>query len=129
MNKPEYAVTHRVCAAIRGLLIALKQEPHMRVHIGLAVLVLSPSIFISIPSVHVLILSVALILIIVLELVNTAIEATVDLITQSYSTQAKLAKDVAASAVLVMASATISLAIFIYAPAMYNLSIGVLFGH
>ncbi len=54
-------------------------------------------------------------LVISMELINTAIENTVDLITKENNQQAKIAKDVAAGAVLVSAivSSVIGLMIFI----------------
>ena len=63
-------------------------------------------------------------LLFIIELINTSIELTVDLITKRFSYRAKLAKDIASGAVLISALLLIIFAIFIYYPYVYNLIIG-----
>jgi diacylglycerol kinase len=65
---------------------------------------------------------------IILELINTAIETTVDLITRKFSFRAKLAKDVSSGAVLINAILTFAFAVYIYGYDMYNFFIGVFIG-
>ena len=63
-----------------------------------------------------------------MELINTAIETTIDLITRRFSYRAKLAKDMSSGAVLIVATLALIFSIFIYWPSMYNLMVGVFVG-
>ena len=56
-----------------------------------------------------------------LEIVNTAIERTVDLVTKEYEELAKIAKDVAAAAVLVMSMFSVVIGIIIFLPKLINI--------
>ena len=62
-----------------------------------------------------------LVLVISLELVNTAIEAVVDLCTQEYHPLAKIAKDTAAGAVLISAIASVVIGLIIFVPKILSL--------
>ena len=54
--------------------------------------------------------------VIALEIMNTAIETTVDLITMEKNSKAKLAKDASAGAVLVMAIISVIIGLMIFMP-------------
>ncbi len=60
-------------------------------------------------------------LVIALELVNTAVDACVDLVTREMHPLARTAKDVAAGAVLVGAVGSILIGVIIFAPRLYHL--------
>ena len=47
MIKPEYRFLHRISLAIQGLLIAIKRERHMKIHILLAIILLMPLFWIK----------------------------------------------------------------------------------
>ncbi len=89
--------------ALNGLLLSYKTQRHLRFHFGLAVLALIAGLLWRLPRVELLILIGAISLVILCELFNTALEAVVDLVTAEYHPLAKVAKDVAAAAVLVAA--------------------------
>ena len=55
-------------------------------------------------------------MVLALELVNTAIERTVDLVTKDYHDLAKAAKDVAAGAVLIMSMFSVIIGLIIFIP-------------
>lgn len=128
MIKPEYRFLHRISLAIQGLLIAIKRERHMKIHILLAIILLMPLFWIKTSITNIWILSILLTMLFVVELINTAIETTIDLITRRFSYRAKLAKDMSSSAVLMVAAMVLLFSIFIYGPSMYNLVIGVFVG-
>jgi len=129
MNKvPKYNPFHRIWLALIGIFIAIKRERHLKVHIVLSILFLIPLIFLDITTTHAWIMLILVIQLIILELVNTAIELTVDLVTRKFSYRAKLAKDISSGAVLLSAAVTASFAIFIYSADMYNFLIGVFIG-
>lgn len=87
--------------AIEGILYAAKTQRHMRYHFWVAAAILIFSLFLSITKLEFLILAFAILFVLFAEMINTAIEATVDLLSPSYSKLAKIAKDTAAGAVLI----------------------------
>ena len=101
--------------AIQGIKQAVKTERNVKIHITIMILVIIAGIFLKINTQEWIICIILFGLVISLELVNSAIEATVDIAMPEINEKAKVAKDVAAGAVLVsaIASAIIGLIIFI----------------
>lgn len=89
--------------AVEGVLQAVRSQRHMRWHAfaSLAVLVFAPAL--GITPVEFVLLCMAAGMVLVAELLNTSVEAAVDLACSEYSPVARMAKDVAAGAVLVAA--------------------------
>jgi diacylglycerol kinase (ATP) len=73
----------------------------MRIHYAIALLVLILGFVVRLTKLELAVLFFTVSLVIAMELVNTAIEATIDLITDKYHPLAKIAKNVAAGAVLI----------------------------
>lgn len=88
----------------------LHRHRHMRYHFLLGAIVLLVSAVMRVTRVELVVLCVAIAMLIMAELLNTAIETVVDLVTQEYHPLAKIAKDVGGAVVLV-ASVTASLAV------------------
>lgn len=101
--------------AFEGILAGIKEEQNMKIHIIIMILVIIFGIMLKINTTEWIICILLFGLVISMELMNTAIENTVNLITKEKNQQAKIAKDVAAGAVLVSAivSAIIGLMIFV----------------
>ncbi|MCE5191498.1 MAG: diacylglycerol kinase [Actinomycetia bacterium] len=93
--------------AIDGIVYALRTQRNMRIHVIAAAVVLVAALFFRVSRVEFLILVLTIAFVIGTELVNTAIEATVDVATQSFDPIAKVAKDVAAGAVFVSAASAL----------------------
>ncbi|MDO9557165.1 MAG: diacylglycerol kinase [Coriobacteriia bacterium] len=89
--------------AIDGIAYALRTQRNMRIHVGAAMVVLVASLFLRIERAEFLAVVFAVAFVLVTELINTAVEATVDIITDTFEPLAKVAKDVAAGAVFVSA--------------------------
>lgn len=87
--------------AIEGVVHVLRTQRHMRFHFLVLVLVLVVSLTFKLAREEVLILLFTITLVLTAEMFNTAIEALVDLVTQTYHPLAKFAKDIAAGAVLI----------------------------
>ena len=85
--------------AIDGMISALRNEKHMKVHILAAIVIVILAILINASKVEILVISLSVCFVIITELINTAVEALVDLISPERHPLAKLAKDVAAGAV------------------------------
>lgn len=87
--------------AFEGVVFTLRRERNMRVHFLLAFGVLVMALSYDVSRIELIALLLCISLVFVTELINTAVEAAVDLITNEVHPLAKLAKDVAAGAVLV----------------------------
>ena len=86
--------------AIEGILWAVKTQRHMLFHLVTAILVLIGTLLLRLNLQEFALLILAITLVLFAELVNTAIEVTVDLLSPDFHPLAQRAKDVAAGAVL-----------------------------
>ena len=109
--------------AFEGIGAGLK-ERNMRIHCTVAVLVVIFGILLRITVTEWCICLVLFGLIMGLELVNTAVEAVVDLATQDYHPLAKKAKDTAAGAVLIAAIMAAIAGLIIFVPRLL-LAVGI----
>lgn len=89
--------------AVTGILQAMKTEKNLRFQYITAIAVIVLSLFFDFSRLEFLILLVTIALVLITEMLNTAIEKTIDIITRDYHPLAKIAKDVAAGAVLISA--------------------------
>jgi diacylglycerol kinase (ATP) len=87
--------------AIEGILHAAKTQRHLRCHFYSTVAVLVLSYILGVERTDFLIISIAVILVLLAEMINTAIEYVVDMISPEHSEKARIAKDVAAGAVFI----------------------------
>jgi undecaprenol kinase len=102
--------------ALTGIKTALWSERNMRIHFFVSLIVIGCSIFFSISKLEWLFVIVAIGGIFSLELVNTAIERLVDLVTEDYHPLAKQAKDLAAGAVFIYAITAVVIGSIIFWP-------------
>ena len=87
--------------AAEGVIHALRTQRNLWIHFTIAAAVLVAAVGFGVSKLELMVLLVAVTFVLVAELVNTAIEATVDVATTSFDPMAKIAKDIAAGAVLV----------------------------
>lgn len=102
--------------AFEGIFTGIKKEQNMKIHIAVMIFVIIFGIMLKISKTEWIICIILFGLVISMELINTAIENTVDLITKEKNEQAKIAKDVAAGAVLVSAIASAIIGLIIFVP-------------
>ena len=89
--------------AVEGVVHVFRTQRHMRFHFLAMVLVLIVSLVLKLKREEVIVLLFTITLVLAAEMFNTAIEAVVDLVTQTYHPLAKFAKDIASGAVLITA--------------------------
>jgi diacylglycerol kinase (ATP) len=89
--------------AFEGVIHVLRTQRNMRIHFALATAVLILAFSYGVTKLELMALLVAISFVLIAEMVNTAIEATIDLATTSFDPLAKIAKDIAAGAVLIAA--------------------------
>lgn len=97
-----------------GVLHCFRTQLHMRFHFFTLVAVLLAGLLLNLDNRDMLVLVFAVTLVIVSEMFNTAIEAVVDMITENYDPSAKLAKDVAAGAVLLASANAVIAGVLIF---------------
>ena len=95
-----------VNCAIEGIIYGVSTQKHMRHHFLAAILILFTALLLRVSPVEFMLLSLAVSFVLFAELLNTAIEVVVDMISPQFHPLAKVAKDVAAGAVLVAAFGT-----------------------
>ena len=100
--------------AIDGIIYTLKSQRNMKIHYAIAILVLFLTLFLNLSRIEIIAVFFSISLVILSEMFNTAIEKTVDLVTTEYSPLAKIAKDVAAGAVLISALNSIMVAYLVF---------------
>lgn len=89
--------------ALEGIVTGFKKERNMRIHVAAAILVILAGTLLHISAAEWSLCFVLFGMVMALELVNTAVEAVVDLVTEEQKALAKIAKDTAAGAVLIAA--------------------------
>ena len=102
--------------AFDGFLYAVRTQPNFRFHLLATFVVILLGIYFSVSLTEWLILIFTINTVLVAEMVNTSIEAMVDLITLERRADAKVAKDVASAMVLVSAILSITVALIIFLP-------------
>lgn len=89
--------------AVEGIIYSIRTQRNMKIHMIVTILVLTATFFFDLSKVELLILTITITLVIVAEMINTAVECAIDATTNFYHPLAKIAKNVAAGAVLVTA--------------------------
>lgn len=87
--------------AVEGILQAAKTQKHVRYHFFIAAAVLLLSYIVGVSRIEFLLIAISVIAVLMAEMLNTAVEALVDLISPEQREKARIAKDIAAGAVLV----------------------------
>lgn len=107
--------------ATEGLVHVFRTQRHMRFHFVTATIIVLIGAMMQLERTQWFLLYFAMALVFLAELLNTAIEACVDLFTDSYHTLAKIAKDIAAGAVLVATILALIVALLVFFnPANYR---------
>jgi diacylglycerol kinase (ATP) len=92
-----------VNCAIEGILYAVKTQRHMRNHFLIAVVLFTALLIMRVSALEFTLIAICVSFVLFAELINTAIEVAVDLVSPDYHPLAKLAKDISAGAVLIAA--------------------------
>lgn len=89
--------------AFSGIWYAIRTQRNVKIQLVIAIIIVCISVFLKLSKVECIFLTFATMLVIITEVMNTAIEKTVDLCIKEYNPTAKIAKDVSAGAVLLSA--------------------------
>jgi len=89
--------------AFEGIIHVLRTQRNMRIHFLIAVAVLIAALAFDVSKIELIVLLLSIAFVLIAEMINTAVEAAVDIASTSFDPMAKLAKDIAAGAVLIAA--------------------------
>jgi diacylglycerol kinase len=102
--------------AFEGLGYVIKTQPNMRIHSVMALIAIALGFIFHVSHAEWLALVLVIGFVMILEVINTAVETLVDLYTEEFNHLAKIAKDTAAAAVLCMAIVSVIVGVIIFAP-------------
>ena len=102
--------------AVDGLKYSVKEEHNIIIILLCAVIAILFSIYFKIDNNQFLFIIAMIGAIMAAELINTAIEATIDIVSPKYSDLAKIAKDTASSATLILCVTALLGGIIIFLP-------------
>jgi diacylglycerol kinase len=118
---PHVAFARGFGFAGRGLWYVIRTQRNMRVHLALGAAALLLGAVLRISPVEFAVVVVAIMGVTVAEVINTVVEAAVDLVTQEYHALARTAKDAAAGAVLLAAILSVVVGLFVFVPHLWPL--------
>lgn len=107
--------------AIKGIRVALREQGNLKIHLSISCLVLVAAYLLKLNIVEWAIILVCIAMVISLELVNSSIEALVDLVSPDRKEQAGKVKDIAAGAVLVAAVIASLIGLIIFGKYLFSL--------
>jgi diacylglycerol kinase (ATP) len=87
--------------AVEGIIHVLRTHRNMRLHFAAALVVLVLALVLGVSRIELIVLLISIAFVLIAEMINSAIEAAIDVATSSFDPLAKLAKDIAAGAVLI----------------------------
>ncbi len=99
-NKPKYTLFKNASYALDGLMHAIKNETSFKLELLIALFIFPAIYLLPFELIYKLILVITYFMIMIAELLNSAVENVVDLVTTDIHPLAKAAKDIGATAVL-----------------------------
>jgi diacylglycerol kinase (ATP) len=101
--------------AFEGIIHVLRTQRNLRIHFLVAVIVLIAALYLDISKIELIALLLSIAFVLITEMVNTAIEGAIDISTTSFDPNAKLAKDIAAGAVLIATVNAVAVGYLVFA--------------
>jgi diacylglycerol kinase (ATP) len=103
--------------AFEGIIHVLRTQRNLRIHFAIAIAVIAAAAALDVDRMELIALLLAIAFVLVAEMVNSAIEGAIDVSTTSFDPNAKLAKDIAAGAVLIASVTAIAVGYLVFAHA------------
>jgi len=122
-KKKSLSISHRIKSfhfAFSGLFDMLKTEPSAWIHATATVIVLTLALWLQLDILRLALIVMAIVSVWVAEAFNTVLEILVDNLSQSFSLQAKRAKDIAAAAVLITAIGAAFMGVVLLGPPLVD---------
>ena len=112
--------------AFEGIIHVLRTQRNMRIHFLFAFVVLIAALVTGVSKFELVALLIAIAFVLIAEMLNTAIEGAIDVATTSFDPMAKLAKDIAAGAVLIATVTAVSVGYLVFADRLRDPSLRLL---
>jgi diacylglycerol kinase len=109
--------------AFEGLAILLRTQPNFWIHVLAACAALGLGLWLRLSTAELAVLVLTSALVLVVESINTALEALCDLVSPEHHPLVKRAKDVGAAAVLIAAAAAVAVAALLFVPRLAALGV------
>ena len=103
--------------AFEGFIHVLRTQRNLRIHFAIAIGVIAAAAALDVERIELIALLLSIAFVLVAEMVNSAIEGAIDVSTTSFDPNAKLAKDIAAGAVLIASVTAIAVGYLVFAHA------------
>jgi diacylglycerol kinase (ATP) len=100
--------------AFEGVVAVLRRERNMRIHFAIAAVVLALAVVFDVTRLELIALILVIGFVLMTEMINTALEAAVDVATARFSPLAKIAKDVSAGAVLIASITAVAIGYLVF---------------
>jgi diacylglycerol kinase (ATP) len=114
-TRPRPSVIESFNYAIEGVVHVLRTQRNMRIHFAVAVGVIAAAAAVGVSKMELIALLLAIAFVLIAEMINTAIEGAIDATTTSFDPMAKLAKDMAAGAVLIASVNAVAIGYLVFA--------------
>jgi diacylglycerol kinase (ATP) len=108
--------------AFEGIIHVLRTQRNMRVHLAVAVIVLVAGLWVGVSKLELIALLLAIAFVFITEMINSALEQAIDVATTSFDPLAKLAKDIAAGAVLIATVNAVAIGYLVFSGAVADRS-------
>ncbi len=112
--RPRISLIDSFNYAFQGVIHAVRTQRNMRVHLLAAVAVLVAAVVVGVTRMELIALILVIAFVLISEMVNSALEAAIDVSTTSFDPMAKLAKDTAAGAVLISTVTAVAVGFLIF---------------
>jgi len=106
--------------AFEGVIHVLRTQRNLRIHFAVAFAVLIAAIAVGVDRLELIALLIAISFVLITEMLNTALEAGIDVATTSFDPLAKLAKDIAAGAVLIATVNAVAVGYLVFSDKIVN---------
>jgi diacylglycerol kinase (ATP) len=121
-RRPTPSILETFNYAFQGVIHTLRTHRNMRIHVAIAVAVLIAALALGVSRLDLIALLISITFVLVAEMINSAIEGAIDVATTSFDPMAKLAKDIAAGAVLIAAVNAIGVGYLVFSGTIANRS-------
>ena len=122
MNFKNQSFTQSVCNALSGIRVSIGSERNIKMQLSIMTLLVILGFILKFSPTDWIIIILTSVVVLAVEMINTAIEFTVDMVCQGeYHDLAKKAKDIAAGAVLMISMGSVVIGAIIILPKIINL--------
>ena len=108
--------------AFEGIIHVLRTQRNLRIHFLVAAIVIVVAVLENVTKLELIVLLLSIAFVLISEMINTAVEAAIDIATTSFDPMAKLAKDIAAGAVLIASVNAVAVGYLVFSNKVANRS-------